>query len=246
MNTAARDRALLPTVKDVLGRKPISKLKLSKQPDGSLKVALHTSRPNDVRMESAELTRALTERIGGEKTVKVEVVAEARAVAKFVKTSPRKARLVIDAIKGKRVSEALGALRFIPNHAAELISKVVASAAANAQDGWGAEPEELKVHNILADGGPTMKRVRARAQGRAYRILKRSSHLTVILIDAPAPVRRKPAASKKAAATKKTVAPAPKTSKVAQAEAPAVEATTAPVESTTVEAPAVIAEGEGE
>jgi large subunit ribosomal protein L22 len=245
MNTAARDRALLPTVKDVLGRKPISKLKLSKQPDGSLKVALHTSRPNDVRMESAELTRALTERIGGEKTVKVEVVAEARAVAKFVKTSPRKARLVIDAIKGKRVSEALGALRFIPNHAAELISKVVASAAANAQDGWGAEPDELKVHNILADGGPTMKRVRARAQGRAYRILKRSSHLTVILIDAPAPVRRKPAAAKKAA-PKKTVAPAAKTAKVAKAEAPVVEATTAPAESTTVEAPAVIAEGEGE
>ena len=248
MNTAARDRALLPTVKDVLGRKPISKLKLSKQPDGSLKVALHTSRPNDVRMESAELTRALTERIGGEKTVKVEVVAEARAVAKFVKTSPRKARLVIDAIKGKRVSEALGALRFIPNHAAELISKVVASAAANAQDGWGAGPDELKVHNILADGGPTMKRVRARAQGRAYRILKRSSHLTVILIDAPAPVKRKPVAPKKAAAApaKKTVAPAAKTTKVAKAEAPIVEATTAPAESTTVEAPAVIAEGEGE
>ena len=137
-------------------------------------------------------------------------------------------------------------MRFIPNHAAELISKVVASAAANAQDGWGAEPDELKVHNILADGGPTMKRVRARAQGRAYRILKRSSHLTVILIDAPAPVRRKPAAPKKAAAAKKTVAPVAKTTKVAKAETPVVEATTAPVESTTVEAPAVIAEGEGE
>ena len=273
MNTAARDRALLPTVKDVLGRKPISKLKLSKQPDGSLKVALHTSRPNEVRMESAELTRALTERIGGNKTVKVEVVAEARAVAKFVKTSPRKARLVIDAIKGKRVSEALGALRFIPNHAAELISKVVLSAAANAQDGWHAEHEELTVHNILADGGPTMKRVRARAQGRAYRILKRSSHLTVILIDAPAPVKRTAAPKKAAAATaKKAAAPAAKAvatkapAKVAaKAAAPVAEATSAPAEETTlstapaeettaaasvdtapVEAPAVIAEGEGE
>ena len=271
MNTAARDRALLPTVKDVLGRKPISKLKLSKQPDGSLKVALHTSRPNEVRMESAELTRALTERIGGNKTVKVEVVAEARAVAKFVKTSPRKARLVIDAIKGKRVSEALGALRFIPNHAAELISKVVLSAAANAQDGWHAEHEELTVHNILADGGPTMKRVRARAQGRAYRILKRSSHLTVILIDAPAPVKRTAAPKRAVAApAKKAAAPAAKTTKApakvaAKAAAPVAEATSAPAEETTlstapaeettaaasvdtapVEAPAVIAEGEGE
>lgn len=190
MNTAARDRALLPAVKDVLGRTPVSKLKLSKEADGSLKVALHTSRPNNVRMETQALTEALTEQIGGQRTVRIEVVAEARAVAKYVRASPRKARLVIDAIKGKRVSEALAMLRFIPNHAAELISKVLMSAAANAQDGWGAGAEELKVQNILADGGPSLKRVRARAQGRAYRILKRTSHLTVILTDAPPAVSR--------------------------------------------------------
>ena len=85
----------------------------------------------------------------------MQVVPEARAVAKYVRTSPRKARLVIDAIKGKRVSDAIAMLRFIPNHAAELISKVLISAAANAQDGWGAGVEELKVVNILADGGPS-------------------------------------------------------------------------------------------
>ncbi len=198
MNTASRDRALLPTVKDVLGRVPVSKLALSKEKDGSLKVALHSSRPNNVRMETVALTEALKERIGSDRALKVEVVAEARAVAKFVRTSPRKARLVIDAIKGKRVSEALAMLRFIPNHAAELISKVLISAAANALDGWGAGVEELKVQNILADGGPTLKRVRARAQGRAYRILKRTSHLTVILTDAPPPVARQ----------KRTAAPA--------------------------------------
>lgn len=190
MNTAARDRALLPTVKNVLGRTPVSKLKLTKEKDGSLKILLHTSRPNNVRMESDALLDALKEQIGGTRPVQVEVVAEARAVAKYVRASPRKARLVIDVIKGKRVSEAIAMLRFIPNHAAELISKVLISAAANAQDGWGAGVEELKVQNILADGGPSLKRVHARAQGRAYRILKRTSHLTVILTDAPAPVAR--------------------------------------------------------
>lgn len=209
MNTAARDRALLPAVRDVLGRTPVSKLKLTKEKDGSLKIVLHTSRPNNVRMETQALTDALTEQIGGNRAVVVEIVPEARAVAKWVRTSPRKARLVIDAIKGKRVSEALAMLRFIPNHAAELITKVVISAAANAQDGWGAGVEELKVQNILADGGPTLKRVRARAQGRAYRILKRTSHLTVILTDAPAPVprQRRAAAPAKPKATQAPAAP---------------------------------------
>jgi len=218
MNTAARDRALLPAVKDVLGRTPVSKLKLTKEKDGSLKVLLHTSRPNNVRMEAQALKDALTEQIGDSRTVTVEIVPEARAVAKWVRTSPRKARLVIDAIKGKRVSEALAMLRFIPNHAAELITKVVISAAANAQDGWGAGVEELKVQNILADGGPTLKRVRARAQGRAYRILKRTSHLTVILTDAPAPAPRARRAAAVPAKPKAVQAPAvPKTENVALA-----------------------------
>lgn len=190
MNTAARDRALLPTVKDVLGRTPVSKLKLTKEKDGSLKVLLHSSRPNTVRMEIKELTDALKEQIGASREVSVEVVAEARAVAKYIRMSPRKARLVIDVIKGKRVTEALALLRFIPNQAAEHIMKVVISAAANANDGWGAGTDELKVQNILADGGPSLKRVRARAQGRAYRILKRTSHLTVILTTAPPAVAK--------------------------------------------------------
>ena len=190
MNTAARDRALLPTVKDVLGRTPVSKLKLTKEKDGSLKVVLHSSRPNTVRMEIKELTDALKEQIGANREVSVEVIAEARAVAKYIRMSPRKARLVIDVIKGKRVTEALAMLRFIPNQAAEHIMKVVISAAANAQDGWGAGTDELKVQNILADGGPSLKRVRARAQGRAYRILKRTSHVTVILTTAPPAVAK--------------------------------------------------------
>ena len=206
MNTAARDRALLPTVKDVLGRTPISKLKLTKEKDGSLKILLHSSRPNTVRMELQELTNALKEQIGASREVSVEVVAEARAVAKYIRMSPRKARLVIDVIKGKRVTEALAMLRFIPNQAAEQIMKVVISAAANANDGWGAGTDELKVQNILADGGPSLKRVRARAQGRAYRILKRTSHLTVILTTAP-PVAARPKRTAVQASAKAKAAP---------------------------------------
>jgi len=241
MNTASRDRALLPAVKDVLPRRtPISKLKLSKEKDGQLRVALHTSKPNNVRMHTEELTSALKEEIGGERSVKIEVVPEARAVAKFIRMSPRKARLVIDTIKGKRVSEALAILRYIPNQAAEHIVKVLASAAANAMDGWGQGVEELKIANILADGGPSLKRVRARAQGRAYRILKRTCHLTVILTDAPPETPRprrtsKPAKAKVAVQPVKAAkaAPAP----VAEVEAPVVETPVAEVESTVAETP---------
>ncbi|MEO7719859.1 MAG: 50S ribosomal protein L22 [Capsulimonas sp.] len=229
MNTAARDRALLPTAHEVIGgRTPVSKLKLSKEKDGSLKVTLHTSRPDAVRIVTKELTEAFKEKIGGDRSVTVEVVPEARAVAKYLRLSPRKARLVIDAIKGKRASDALAALRFVPNQAAEHISKVLISAVANAQDGWGAGVEELKVTNILADGGPSLKRVRARAQGRAYRILKRTSHLTVILTEA-APIVAKP--KRVAAPAKpKAVAAAPAVATAAAAEAPVAEETTSPVE----------------
>jgi large subunit ribosomal protein L22 len=236
MNTAARDRALLPTVKEALRdegnrRTPISKLKLSKEKDGTLKVALHTSRPNNIRMRAADITEAVRERIGGDRTVQVLVVPEARAVAKYVRTSPRKARLVADVIKGKRVSDAIAMLRFIPNRAAELISKVLISAAANALDGWGAGVEELKVHNVIADGGPSLKRVRARAQGRAYRIVKRTSHITVILSEAPAPAPR----SRRAAPAR------PKAAVRAAAPVAVAEEVTAPVvaEETTPEIVAV-------
>jgi large subunit ribosomal protein L22 len=140
----------------------------------------------------------LSEQSSGESEVKVNVIAEARAIAKFVRMSPRKVRFVLAAIKGKRVSEALDVLSYIPNHAAAPLAKVIRSAAANAQESWGAGPDELKVANIIADGGPILKRIRARAQGRAYRILKRTSHITAVLWDTPPPKpkRRKPAKKK--------------------------------------------------
>jgi len=239
MNTAARDRALLPTVKDALRdennrRTPISKLQLHKEKDGSIRVALHTSRPNNIRMRSADITDAIRERVGGDRAVSVQVIPEARAVAKYVRTSPRKARLVADVIKGKRVSDAIAMLRFIPNRAAELIAKVLISAAANALDGWGAGVEELKVHNVIADGGPSLKRVRARAQGRAYRIVKRTSHLTVILIEAPAPAPRTRRAA--APARPKPAARPAAAAVAAPAAVEAFEATAEPLEATPVKA----------
>lgn len=235
MNTAARDRALLPTAQAVIGgRTPISKLKLSKEKDGSLKIMLHTSRPDAVRIVTRELTEAFKEKIGGDRVVTVQVVAEARAVAKYIRLSPRKARLVIDAIKGKRAADAMAALRFVPNQAADHISKVLISAIANAQDGWGAGIEELLVTNILADGGPSLKRVRARAQGRAYRILKRTSHLTVILTEAP-PMVAKPKRVAAPVKPKAVAAPVAAVKPVAEPET-IVEETVAPIESTPVEA----------
>jgi large subunit ribosomal protein L22 len=196
LNTAARDKAVYKIIAEYIKSSekrhtPVSRIKVAKTEAGGVNIAVYTSKPDVLRAEAAELTKTLREEFG-DKPVALEIIAEARAVAKFVRVSPRKARLVIDAIKGKRVSDALAILRFTPNHASEPLSKVLASAAANAQESWGAVPEELKIANFIADGGPSLKRLHARAQGRAYRILKRTSHLTVVLLDAPAPVRRKP------------------------------------------------------
>lgn len=217
MNTASRDRVIHRMVEGYIRsstdkrRTPVTRVKVAKGAEGTVAVALYTSRPMVLRMESSDIAESLTQSLELKSKVTVEIVAEARAVAKFVRTSPRKARLVIDAIKGKRVSEALALLKFIPKHAAEPITKVLESAAANALDGWQAIPEELKIANFIADGGPMLKRVRPRAQGRAYRILKRTSHLTVILTETPAPRPKKRLQAKpKTKARKAPTAAAPK------------------------------------
>jgi large subunit ribosomal protein L22 len=237
MNTAQRDRVFHKAIEEFIRgtekrRTPVTRVKLAKGKDNEITVTLYTSRPNILRLEATDIASDLKELIGPDRTVNVQVLAESRAVAKFVRTSPRKARLVLDAIKGKRVSEALALLRFIPKHACEPISKVLKSAAANALDGWQAVPEELKIANFIADGGPILKRVRPRAQGRAYRILKRTSHLTVILteIPPPAPKRRAPAKPKakktqtaQAAPKAKAAAKAPGAASKAEATKPKVE-----------------------
>jgi len=106
---------------------------------------------------------------------------EARAVARYVRVSPRKARIVIDLIRGKSVADASAILQFTPRAAAEDVAKVLNSAVANAEKNLKIKSEDLYVGTAYVDEGPTLKRIRPRAQGRAFRIDKRTSHITVIV-----------------------------------------------------------------
>lgn len=107
------------------------------------------------------------------------------AKARFVRVSPRKARRVIDLVRGRSVADALDILRWAPQAASEPVAKVIASAAANAQNNNGLDPATLVVATVYADEGPTAKRIRPRAQGRAFRIRKRTSHITVVVESRP-------------------------------------------------------------
>jgi len=109
---------------------------------------------------------------------------EVRAVTRYVRISPRKARLVTELVKGKPVEEALTTLKFVPKKGARLVRKTLRSAVANAEHNPNIDVDTLYVKRIYVDEGPSMKRWRPRAMGRATRILKRSSHITVILDEA--------------------------------------------------------------
>ncbi len=108
---------------------------------------------------------------------------EALAKHNFARISPQKARLVADLIRGKNVDQALEILTFSNKKAAELVKKVLESAIANAEHNEGADIDDLRVAKIFVDEGPVMKRIMPRAKGRADRILKRSSHITVVVAD---------------------------------------------------------------
>jgi large subunit ribosomal protein L22 len=106
---------------------------------------------------------------------------QVRAVAKRVGVSARKVRLVVDLIRGKRVNEALSILRYLPQASATDVFKLVKSAAANAENNFQMDPDDLWIVTAFADEGPTTRRFRARSRGRVSPILKRSSHITVIV-----------------------------------------------------------------
>jgi large subunit ribosomal protein L22 len=108
---------------------------------------------------------------------------EVRAMARNVRGSPRKAGLVAAVIRGKSVTEALALLRFLPQRAAKEYAKVVKSAAANAETNFNLDPGDLYVIRATADKGMTLKRFRPKARGRVGPILKRSSHLTVVVAE---------------------------------------------------------------
>ena len=145
----------------------------------------------------------------------------AAAVARFVRVSPSKARRVIDLVRGKSVAEALDILRWAPQAASEPVAKVIASAAANAQNNNGLDPSTLVVATVYADDGPTAKRIRPRAQGRAFRIRRRTSHITVVVESRPSKDAR---GAQSASATRARRAQA---SKAAAGNAPAKKAAAA-------------------
>lgn len=119
---------------------------------------------------------------------------EAKAQARYVRVTPMKARRVIDMIRGLPAGEAQALLRFAPQAASEPVGKVLDSAIANARNNLSLDPNTLWVSAAYVDEGPTMKRFRPRAQGRAYRIRKRSSHITVVVesrVPAAAATRKK-------------------------------------------------------
>jgi large subunit ribosomal protein L22 len=106
---------------------------------------------------------------------------EAKAVARYVRIAPRKAQLVVDLIRGKQVGEAIAILRHTPKAASPIVEKVLNSAIANAEHNHNMNPENLVITQAYANQGPTLKRFRPRAMGRASRINKRTSHITIVV-----------------------------------------------------------------
>ena len=109
---------------------------------------------------------------------------EVKAVARYVRISPQKVRLLAETIKGRPVEKALAMIGFMPQKAAGIVEKVMRSAVANASENPDLDIDTLIVGNLIVESGPTFKRFRARARGRGTRILKRTSHITVILTEA--------------------------------------------------------------
>ena len=138
----------------------------------------------------------------------------ARAVAKHVRISPTKARRVVNLVRGLPAKDALTVLQFAPQAASEPVYKVLASAIANAENNERLDPDSLLVSEAFVDEGPTLKRFRPRAQGRAYRIRKRTCHITIAVESVAAATPARPAKSAPAA---KATAPAKKAAKKAAA-----------------------------
>ena len=106
---------------------------------------------------------------------------ESKAVAKYVRIAPRKVRVVMDLIRGKNVAEAFANLKFTPKAGAEVVEKVLRSAVANAENNFDMDVEKLYVKTAFADQGPTLKRIHPRSRGQAFKILKRTSHVTIVV-----------------------------------------------------------------
>lgn len=145
---------------------------------------------------------------------------EVQAVAKYIKVQPRKVRIVADLVRGKSATQTVDHLRFHPSKGAFVLRKVIMSAIANAQENHGASPETLRIAVIKVDEGPIAKRIQARAMGRANRILKKTSHITVVVDDSAVTAKQKPTGTQ---AKPRPKFQAPKPKKGAKAKAAASE-----------------------
>src|SRR5687767_8368570 len=152
------------------------------------------------------------------------VLPGARAVARHVRISPMKARRVVDLVRGLPAKEALTVLKFAPQAASEQVYKVVASAMANAENNERLDPDSLLIRAAYVDEGPTLKRFRPRAQGRAYRIRKRTCHITIEVESVMVASGRRPAATSTKKAAPAKAAAATDTVEATEATAPAKKA----------------------
>jgi len=108
---------------------------------------------------------------------------EAKAIGRYLRVPPRKARFVLDAVRGKSANDALSTLKFIPNRAARYIERILESAVANAVNNYSLDRDVLRLSVAYVDQGPVLKRIQPRARGMAYRIIKRTSHITVVVAE---------------------------------------------------------------
>jgi len=108
---------------------------------------------------------------------------EVKATQRYVRISPLKVRMIVDAIKGKSAEAAINTLKFMPQKSAGIVEKIVRSAVANADQNTSIDVDDLIVSNLIVDQGPSLKRFKARARGRGARILKRTAHITVVLAE---------------------------------------------------------------
>jgi large subunit ribosomal protein L22 len=187
--------------------------------------------------------------MGKLKTLSTLRLNQADATAKFVRVPPRKARLVMDAVRGKYVTDALAVLKFVPNFAARAIEKVLKSAVANAENSRPYDAEGRPLPPLVSDNlklvagqineGPRIKRIQPRAQGRAYRIVKRMCHIHVVVEEvAPKPSKPRRAAASRRARAAGRAATSPVTAARAGAKAP--EPAAAPAEAAVAAEPNVV------
>lgn len=121
---------------------------------------------------------------------------EVRAIAKYVRVQPRKVRIIADQVRGKSAPYTVALLRYHPSKSAKALRKVLVSAMANAQENHGIGPDQLRIATIMVDEGPRLKRMQARAMGRGNRIIKKTSHITVVVEDVETQAAVKPHGTK--------------------------------------------------